>query len=339
MRFFGLLLLNIILFCCDKDLIVDRSPTADFELFFEYLENDYAYRDAYPFTMEELKQKYSQTVEASNTQITLATVLVSIQNELKDPHLYFNENGIYNLSNVSKYTFDFLEKTKPLFSEVTISRNTPYYTYGTITSNPKIGYIYIRAFNDDIGGTNSLGIEDGVQEIDNIVQELNNKGITSMIIDIRSGAGGSNYVPRYIAQRFSNKKGIYMIEYYPEGKSFIKKKWEIEPKGIGFRTGKIALLSNGNTASGGEMFLLAMLQRDNLIHIGSNSIGAAGNIVDKDLSNGWNFTLTNSQTEQPNGKQYFKVGIAPSIIVKNDVNYGYANNNDKLIEKAIEELQ
>lgn len=339
MRVFGILLLTVIFFSCDKDLMVDPSPVGDFELFFEYLENDYSYRDAYPFTMEELKHKYLPQIEASNTQITLATVLVSIENELKDPHLYFNENNIYNLSNVPEYTFDFLEEIIPIFAEVTISRNTLYYTYGTITSNPNIGYIYIRAFNDGIGGTNSLGIEDGVKEIDNIIQELNNKGITSMIVDMRSGAGGSNYVPRYIAQRFIDKTATYMIEYYPEGKSFIKKEWKIEPEGTGFRTGEIALLSNGKTASGGEMFLLAMLQRDNLIHIGSNSAGAAGNIVDKDLSNGWNFTMTNSRTEYPNGNQYFKVGITPTIIVKNDTNYAYTHDNDKLMEKAIEELQ
>jgi len=168
---------------------------------------------------------------------------------------------------------------------------------------------------------------------------LNKKKITAIIIDIRSEAGGTNYVPLYIAQRFIDKTAVYMIEYYPEEKSFIKREWEIEPAGTGFRTGKIALLSNGQTASGGEMFLLAMLQRDNLIHIGSTSAGAAGNIVEKDLSNGWNFTMTNSRTEFPNGKQYFKVGITPSIIVKNDDNYGITHDNDKLIDRAIEELQ
>ncbi len=339
LKYFGLFLLATAISSCDKDLMVDTSPKGDFELFFEYLENDYSYRDAYPFTMQNLKQKYLPQIEASNTQATLATVLVSIQNELKDPHLYFNEDYIYNLSNVPKYTLDYLERITPIFAEVTVIRNTPYYTYGTITSNPNIGYIYIRAFNDDIGGTNSLGIEDGVKEIDEIIQELNSKGITSMIVDMRSGAGGSNYVPRYIAQRFIDKTSIYMTEYYPEGNSFIKKEWKVKPEGTGFRTAKIALLSNGETASGGEMFLLAMLQRDNLIHIGSNSMGAAGNIVDKDLSNGWNFTITNSRTEYRNGNQYFKIGITPSIIVKNDANYAYTHDNDKLIEKAIDELQ
>jgi len=339
MKYLGILLLTIILISCDRDFTVETSPTSDFNLFFKYLKNDYAYRDAYSFTMEELRQKYLPEIKASDTQKTLATLLISIINELKDPHLYFDDDSVYRLSQVTEYKYDNLEKIIPVFSEINIIRNTSYYVYGTIKSKPNVGYIYIRAFNDNIGGTDSLGIKDGVKKINDIIKELNNKEVTKMIIDIRSDAGGSNYVPRYIAQRFIDKTAIYMIEQYPEGSSFIRKEWIVEPAGTGFRTGKIALLSNGQTASGGEMFLLAMLQRDNIVHIGSTSAGAAGNIVTKDLSNGWDFTMTNSKTEFPDGKQYFKVGITPSIVVKNDNSYGYTQVNDKLIEKALDELQ
>ncbi len=339
MKRYLVLLFAIVFVSCDRDLIVNTSPRGDFDLFFEYLQNDYSYRDNHNFTMQELKQKYLPQIEMSNTELTLANVLVSIQNELKDPHLYFNENDIYDLSSVEKYRSESLEKIFPLFNEVSIIGDTPFYTYGVITSNMDVGYIYIRAFQESVGGTSSLSIADGIREIDDIIQLLINTNITSMIIDIRSSAGGSNYIPRYIAQRFIDKTAIYMTEYYMDGESFIKKQWEIQPQGTGFRTAKIALLSNGLTASGGEMFILGLLQRDSVVHIGSNSTGASGNITHKDLSNGWSFTLTSSRTEYPDGKQYFKVGISPKIIVKNDLDYGFSHNNDKLIEKAIEELK
>jgi len=326
---------------CDKELMVDTSPKADFDLFFEYLENDYSYRDYHSLTMNELRQKYLPQIEASNTENTLATILLNIQyNDLIDPHFYMNSQETYNVSSpITTNTPLDLEEITPLFNEVTISHNSDYYTSGIITSKPTIGYLYIKAFNSDIGGTNSLGIEDGVKKIDNILQNLIDDGVTSMIVDMRSEAGGTSYVPRYIAQRFIDKTTPYMIEHYPEGSSFIEKEWTIKPAGTGFRTGKVALLSNGSTASGGEMFVMAMLKRDNVIHIGSNSAGAAGNIVAKDLSNGWNFIITNSRTEFTDGTQYFKVGITPSIIIKNNSDYGTTSYNDKLIEKAIEELQ
>jgi hypothetical protein len=332
--------MSVILFSCDKDLTIDTSAKADFNLFFEYLKHDYAYRNYHNFTMEELRLKYLPQIEQSNTQKTLANILLNIGiNELKDPHVGMNSNEPYTLTSVTEINPADLERILPLFNEITIKKSSPYYTSGIVTTTPTIGYLYIRAYNSDIGGTNSLGIEPGVKEIDNILQELIDEGVTSMVVDVRSRAGGTNYVPRFIAQRFIDKTTTYMIEYYPEGESFIKKEWKVSPEGTGFRTGKVALLSNGETASGGEMFLLAMLQRGNLIHIGSNSAGAAGNIVDKDLSNGWNFTITNSRTEFPNGNQYYKVGITPSVIVKNDYNYGKTYTNDRLIEKAIEELQ
>lgn len=339
--YYILLLLSVTLFSCDKDLMIDTSSKADFDLFFEYLENDYAYRDYHPFTMEELKQKYLSQIENSPTKSTLANILLNIElNELKDPHVGMNSYEPYNLTTVTIDTpLDLETKIPVVFKSVDIRRYNDFYISGLVKSNPQIGYLYIEAFNSDIGGTSAFSVEDGIKEIDTYIQDLKNQGITSMIVDIRSGAGGTNYIPRYIAQRFINKTAIYMNEYYPEGTGFIKKEWTIEPAGTGFRTDKVALLSNGETASGGEMFLLAMLQRDNLIHIGSNSAGASGNFVDKDLSNGWNFAITNSRTEFPNGDQYFKVGITPSIIVKNDDDYGITHFNDKLIEKAIAELQ
>ena len=325
---------SLIGFCaCDDDLIVDATPKGDFEVFFEYLKKDYAYRDFHPFTMAALRQKYLPVIDSSNTAFTLASIIVSVEHDLKDPHFSL-DNQIYDLARREGYRSD-LEEIFPLLEpHIKILNSSPYYTYGTVISKHNIGYIHVKAFNDDIGGDNSLSIVDGVKEIDAVVHRLNSLNVTSMIVDIRSEAGGSNYVPRYIAQRFIDKTSTYMVEYYPEGSSFKKKAWVISPSGTGFRAGKIALLSNGLTGSGGEMFALAMLQRDNLIHIGSSSAGATGNVTEKDLSNGWNFTLTNSRTEFPDGKQYYQVGITPPIVIKNTEPI----QKDKLIERAILEL-
>lgn len=326
---------------CKKDLAIDDSAEGDYKLFFEYLKNDYAYRDFHPFTMEELEQEYLPQIQSQNTQENLANTLLHIvNNELKDPHVFFSSSEPYNLGNSVVIDPPDLERKTPLFNEITITQSSHFYTSGYVTTNPDIGYVYINAFNSDVGGTSSLGVAEGVKEINTIIEGLKNLGVTSMIVDMRSYAGGTNYVPRYIAQRFADKEAVYMNEYFPVGDQFEKKEWTINQQGEhGFRTGKIALLSNGRTCSGGEFFLLAMLQRDNLVHIGSRSAGCTGNVVDKDLSNGWNFSLTNSRTEYPNGEQYFQVGIVPEIIVTNGDDYGVSNFSDALIIKAIDELQ
>ncbi len=326
---------------CNKDLAVDTSARADFDLFFEYLAQDYAYRDYHDFTINELREQYLPEIEASSTQTTLANIMFNvINNDLKDPHNGINSDEPLQLITASIENPLEVEESAPDFFKVDILGFSDFYSWGLIKNNSNIGYIYVRAFNLAIGGSSSLGIEDGVIKINTIIKDLNSRGVTSMIVDIRSEAGGSNYVPRYIAQRFADKTSVYMNEYYPVGDGFKRKEWSTSPQGEdNFREGKIALLSNGLTCSGGEFFVLAMLQRDNLIHIGSRSFGCSGNIVEKDLANGWVFQLTNSRTEFPNGDQYFKVGIIPSIIVNNTIDYPFDGSNDKLIERAIEELQ
>ena len=324
---------------CDKDFEVDYSVQADYNLLFEYLKNDYAYRDYHHQSMEALRLKYLPLIEANPTEGTLADVILKLRwEDLQDPHFYPNLD-LSPYSSISKPAST-LETIKPLFHEINIIQSNHFYTYGTVNSDSTIGYIYVNAFNSKVGGSSSLGVEDGVSEINAILQIFETKGIHALIVDIRSYAGGSNYVPRYIAQRFSNKEAIYMNEYYPVGTGFQKKEWMVKPQGtIGFRTGKVALLSNGRTCSGGEMFVLAMLQRDNLVHIGSRSLGCTGNITHKDLSNGWGITMTNSRTEHPDGTSYFKVGITPNIIIENDSTYGDSSFEDQLIKQALIALQ
>lgn len=329
------------LIACTADLKVDSSPKGDFELLFQYLKHDYAYRNQHEFTMDELRQKYLSQTKPNLTKKKLADIFLNITlNELKDPHVYFiNTPEITQLSNVQVKNPLILDKSIPFFEEIDLINTDHFYSYGTAKTKPQIGYIYIRDFNFEVGGTASLGIESGVKFITNIVQELNNKGITSLIVDLRSSAGGSSFVPRFIAAHFSNRKALYMVEEYPVGDTFKKREWFVEPNGEnGFRTGKIILISNGLTCSGGEMLVLAMLQRANLIHLGTRSLGCTGNIVDKDFANGWNLRITNSRTEHPDGKQYFKVGITPEIIVKNDSSYGITTFKDKVLERAITEL-
>ncbi len=334
----------MVIYGCNKDLTVDNSPLGDFNLLFEYLEKDYSYKNEHSFTMQELKNRYLPQIKTDPTYENLADIFLKITlNELKDPHVFFHNTtpSPYEISKVTEKNPKELDEIIPEFHEIDITATTDIYTYGVLKSDRKIGYIYIHGFNTSVGGTSSLGVDTEVTEINNIIKILKLKAIKSMIVDIRSNAGGSNYVPRYIARQFVNKTGIYMIEEYPEEGGFKTKTWKVSPSiEDGFREGKVVLLSNGVTCSGGEMFVLAMLQRDNLIHIGSRSKGCSGNVADKDFSNGWNMRITSSKTTFPDGKSYFKKGIepGPDYIVKNDDSYD-TNFKDKLIERAIKELQ
>jgi hypothetical protein len=342
-----LLILIFTLFGCSKSIfdISNDTPIKNYNLLFEYLNNDYAYKDEHPFSMNELKARYLPEITKNPTYEKLADIIIKIENDLLDPHFQppyetysFSENRSPNY--ILKRIKAERDEKRPCFEEINILKKNEFFTYGTVKNHPTIGYIFILELSDKFGGSGRLEGNKWKEEIEPILQKLNNRNVSKIIVDIRSSAGGSNYNPLYIANRFADKTAPYMIEENEiTNGEYEKITYNVKPEGIHhFREGKIALLSNFNTGSGGEMFILAMLKRDNLVHIGTPSSGCAGSIVERDLFNGWNFILTSSKTYSANGDVYFKKGIRPQIIVKNDESYGVTTFSDKLIERAIVEL-
>lgn len=323
---------------------VENTPLENYNLLFEYLNKDYAYKNEHSFTIDELKSRYLNELELNSTYEKLAEIFIKIEYDLLDPHFQppYQTYGITGKQSPN-YSLEKIDEERdyiyPIYNEIDIINSNDYFLYGTVKNHSAIGYIYIKKLSDVLGGAGRLEGNKWKEEIELILRDLNNSNITKMIVDIRSDAGGSNYNALYIANRFANNTTPYMIEEYEKDNGeYGKLSYSVKPEGTHhFREGKVALLSNNITCSGGEMFLLAMLKRENCIHIGTPSRGCSGAIIERDLYNSWNFILTSSRTTYANGAIYFKKGIKPQIIIKNDDSY-YSTMQDKLIERAIVEL-
>lgn len=341
------LLLFIISFYSCERIFNDgiNTPLDNFDLFFEYLKSDYAYRDAFPFSVDELKAKYQDQMEANPSESQLAFTIVKVEQDLLDPH-FQPSSEIYSNTNQNSVNYFSLRPEEerdfrpPILLEIEQLGVSAFFYWGVLKEDPTIGYIYVTALVGAIGGTGRLTNNPDREQINPILEELNRLGVTRMIVDIRSGAGGSSYNGQYIANRFADKTATYLIEEYLIDDGEIEQlDFQVSPQGeIGFRTGKIALLTNNLTCSGGELLTLAMLQRGSLVHIGTPTRGCAGSIVERDLYNGWNFVLTSSKTFGPNKEEYFQSGIRPEIIVKNPSDYGINTLEDELIKRAVIEL-
>lgn len=323
--------------CSSSKMAIHKNAMDDYNLLFEYLNKDYAYKDGHSFTMDELKLKYYNELKSNPTKEKLVEILIKIEHDLKDPHF---QVPFSSMESSSKYIPNEQDDIFPLFEEIDIVSNNNFFLHGTLKANPSIGYIYIRNLSDELGGTGRLKGNQWKKEIEIIIKGFNDKNINKLIVDIRSLAGGSNFNALYIANRFANNSSPYMIEQIETDNGQNKElTYTVTPKGKHhFREGKIVLLSNNLTCSGGEMFLLAMRKRKNLIHIGTPSYGCSGAIIQRDLYNGWNLTITSSKTFFPDYTSYFKKGIRPQIIVKNDESYA-TNKQDKLIKHAVIELE
>lgn len=320
---------------------VDNSPIGNYHLLFEYLGNDYAYKDAHAFTMEELKEEFLKPLEASPTTESLATAIVGIENRLMDPH-FSPPDEMYSHTTLLAPDYstggDDFSPEDGGFEGISILKNGEFFAYGRVASNPEIGYVHIKRLSDEFGGSGRLAGNPWRTEIESILKELNGLGVTSMVVDIRSSAGGSNSNARYIANRFANTRNAYMIEEY-EGDSggYEEQTYYASPEGEHhFREGAVALLFNNLTCSGGEMFVLAMLQRENLGAFGSSTRGCAGAVINRDLYNGWEMLLTSSRTKHPDGREYFQSGITPAPA--NIVLYDPVQRRDAVLERAVEWL-
>lgn len=325
---------------------VDNSAEGNYLLLFEYLSLDYAYKNEHDFTMEELKNRYIDELRSNPTEKKLAEIVVEIEKDLADPH-FQAPDSVYELADRDALDYSLLKSESerdnaiPLYKdEIGLISENNYFAYGTVKSSPTIGYVYIKNLSESDGGIDRLGGSSWREEIEEILAELNGKGVETMIVDIRSRAGGSSSNPRYIANRFVNASSVYMIEEYEKDQNnYDSQSFSVEPEGsASFREGKIALLTNNLTCSGGEMLVLALLQRANVVHIGTPTNGCSGSIVDRDLYNGWKFRITASRTFRADGSSYFKTGIAPEITVKNNADY-LVSRKDLVIERAIAELK
>ncbi len=184
-----------------------------------------------------------------------------------------------------------------------------------------IGYIQIMAFDDKCA-----------EKFKNKLNELLQKGIKSLIIDVRDNGGGIVDEAIDIADLFLPKDKTIMIELDKKENEELTK---AEDDAIINSDFKVIVLSNENTASASE--ILAGALKDNNIAkvVGTKTYGKGVMQEIVSISTGGALKLTIKEFRTPNGNKIDKEGIAPDIEV-NDIE---ETELDEQLQKAIEELK
>jgi C-terminal processing protease CtpA/Prc len=99
----------------------------------------------------------------------------------------------------------------------------------------------------------------------------------------------------------------------------------------------VVLLTNLNTFSSGETFVLAMLQNKNITTVGDVTGGALSDAMKRELPNGWLYRLPIADVRDANGKNLEGIGIEPHIKINNTKEELKAGH-DKVLEKALDLL-
>ena len=205
----------------------------------------------------------------------------------------------------------------------------PFFTYGLLENN--LGYIHIEGFSDL-----PKFLED---PFENVLGSL--KETQGLIIDVRGGYGGEDVAGQYLAGRFAQKEIAYMksrVKAGPGRNDFTPYQiWTVKPEGNYQYTKPVLVLTHRHTVSARETFCLAMKVLPNVRFIGDTTAGAFSNQINRELPNGWGYSLSIGQWTDAQGTSHEGIGLVPDMIIKNQ-RQEVLGGTDQALEAAMSDL-
>jgi carboxyl-terminal processing protease len=200
------------------------------------------------------------------------------------------------------------------------------YVYGRIRGQA-IGYFYVRAIDAEF------------QKLERLLDEHPELG--GYIIDLRQNRGGNHTFAFTSLGRFTDqtryvfrsrtKNGPGPNDYTPWHE------WHLRPTGRHVDK-PIVVLTDRRTPSAAERAVMALRTLPRVTVMGDTTNGSISTKIARELSNGWYYSLTPQQVEMFDGRSYEGRGLAPDLVVRNDVAEIRAGV-DRLMEAAIEWLR
>ena len=204
--------------------------------------------------------------------------------------------------------------------------------YGRIGDS--IGYMRIATFQGPI--EIAPGISEWARDIDHVIESL--AGTRGMIIDVRNNDGGNTFNALHIASRFADAEHLYLTSQSRSGPGhddFTEPLGRtVAPAGPLRYAGTVVLLTNGRSVSSAEWFTLAMTRFANVTVIGDTTAGSLSGRMERELPNGWRYSISVHKILTPEGISYEGTGIPPDIVV-GTTRADIAASRDPILERAM----
>ena len=256
------LLLVMVLFASTHAQSPATSPEDVFEKLWQTFDQGYALFTAKSVDWQKLHDVYRQRIVSDMTEEELFALLTGMLSHLNDSHVLLMAPSIgrnFSAGYIGPYieemglegALQFLHQ-HPLpvkyFKNGPDSLGAGLFQYGWVGRD--IGYIHFYGFQPEVGN------EAAIDSILNYFSSAN-----ALIVDIRHNSGGHDAVGKIIADRFADKRRLYMITRDRNGPQYDDfsepRYWHVEPAPLTF-TRPIILLANRFSVSAAENFALAM---------------------------------------------------------------------------------
>lgn len=185
----------------------------------------------------------------------------------------------------------------------------------------KVGLITIEIF-----------AKNSYKQFKSVVEDLQEKGATHLIVDVRDNTGGYLTTVKSIAEMFLDKKDVIFII---EDKNGTEKHTASKKRSIELPT---VMLVNGASASASEVLAAALSENLEIDLVGTKTYGKGSVQQTKILDSGATIKYTTQKWLTPSGKSIEGEGINPNIEVQLEKEY-YENpsrEKDLQLQKAIE---
>lgn len=270
--------------------VSNRSAEAIFETVWATFDQRYALFGARSVDWQALYDVYRPRVNSETTDEQLFDILTAMLSHLNDNHVilqaeslgrdfsagylgsYFEEMGLEG-------AFELLAQ-RPLprryFRSASQTAGEDRFQYGWVDDS--IGYFHFGGFEDPAASA---------EAVDSILAEL--ADARAMIVDVRRNGGGDDRVGKAIADRFADRRRLYMVtrdRNGPQHDDFADPMyWHVDPAERTF-TGPVILLTNRLSVSAAENFALAMRVLPHVTVVGDMTSGCFADMEWHDLANG-----------------------------------------------------
>ena len=211
-----------------------------------------------------------------------------------------------------------IQRGTEIFKKTVTRRNVEIKDSSSKILDGNIGYITLASFNTDCS-----------KEIINYMKEVQDKGINSVILDLRNNTGGIVDDAISISELFIEKGNIVLHSYNKAENETI-----IKSKSGEFKDIKLVVLVNEYSASASEIVTAALKDNKAATIVGTKTYGKGVMQEIQPLFDGA-IKITIEEFKTPNGDTINKIGITPDIVIEDDVN----TIEDEQLQKAIEILK
>ncbi len=327
-RVLYIILMMLLFSGCENSLFEDRNdnPEYNFNAFWHKLDRNYSFFTYTKINWESVYSVYRPQVTSRTSINDLFKIFTQIADLLNDAHTnVFTPMGVTGNTNYfEKYPINQIDISDSNFEHLTVNRVFEYGKFKTAN----IGYVRIKSFD---------GENKNFEEIDSVLHALTTAD--GLIIDIRSNRGGYISNSEIVASRLADSTRIackYRVRNGPRHTDFSG--WidvSVTPSKTGEHYHKpIAILTNRNTYSAAEWFVLLARAMPNVTIVGDTTGGGSAQTLIRELPNGWILRTSNTQTLLPSGSDFQFTGLYPNVPVWISPQDS-AKEVDTILEKAI----